>query len=315
MRQLKILFMGTPEFSVPMLDAIHKSDYDLVGVVTAVDKPAGRGRQLNESAVKKYAVKNEIPVLQPTNLKSEDFLSDLKTLNPNLIVVVAFRMLPQQVWSFPKYGTFNLHASLLPQYRGAAPINWAIINGENETGLTTFFIDEKIDTGEIIDQVRLEIEKTDNVEDMYHKMLPKGSELVMNTINNIAEGHTSTIIQEDSKLLKPAPKLNKENTRIDWGDTLENIYNLVRGLSPFPLAWTILINGDDKIQCKIAKVNYHYVEHHKLIGELMVKDKSLFVAVKDGFIEILQIKLAGKRLLQTKDLLNGYEIKKHSKLQ
>jgi methionyl-tRNA formyltransferase len=307
--------MGTPEFSVPMLEAIHKSSYDLVGVVTAVDKPAGRGRKINESAVKKYALKNDIPVFQPVNLKSEDFLNDLKTLNPDIIVVVAFRMLPQQVWSLPEYGTFNLHASLLPQYRGAAPINWAIINGEKETGLTTFFIDEKIDTGEIIDQIRLNIKKTDNVENIYNKMLPKGSELVINTINDIAEGNIATTLQKENSALKPAPKLNKENTRIDWSDTAKNIYNLIRGLSPFPLAWTVLINGDNKIQCKIAKVTYENTEHNNSAGEILINDKSLFVAVKDGFIEILQIKLAGKRLLKTKELLNGYDIKKYSKLE
>ena len=315
MKQLRILFMGTPEFSVPMLEAIHKSKHDLAGVVTAVDKPAGRGRKINESAVKKYAIRNDIPVFQPVNLKSEDFLSDLKTLKPNLIVVVAFRMLPQQVWSFPEYGTFNLHASLLPQYRGAAPINWAIINGEKETGLTTFFIDEKIDTGAIIDQVKLDIEKTDNVEDIYNKMLPKGSELVMSTIKDISEGAVKTTIQEENKTLKPAPKLNKDNTRIDWNNTAENIYNLIRGLSPFPLAWTVLIHGGDKIQCKIAKVAYEITNHNKSAGEILIKDKSLFIAVKDGFVEILQIKLAGKRLLKTKDLLNGYDIKECSRLE
>lgn len=315
MRHLKILFMGTPEFSVPMLDAIHKSNYDLVGVVTAVDKPAGRGRKINKSAVKEYAEKHKIPVYQPNNLKSDDFLSDIKTLDPNLIVVVAFRMLPKQVWNYPKYGTFNLHASLLPQYRGAAPINWAIINGEKETGLTSFFIDDKIDTGAIIDQVSLTIENSDNLEDVYSKMLPKGTNLVMKTINKIEEGSVQTSIQKEDGVLKMAPKLDKENTRIDWYDSAENIYNLVRGLSPFPLAWTFLVNGEENIQCKISKVIYENIKHNKNIGEVEVKNKSIFVAVKDGFIEILEIKLAGKRLLKTKALLNGYDILGPTKMQ
>lgn len=310
MRHLRILFMGTPEFSVPMLDAINNSSHELVGVVTAVDKPAGRGRKINKSAIKKYAEKKDILIFQPQNLKSENFLNDIKTLNPNLIVVVAFRMLPEQIWSFPEYGTFNLHASLLPQYRGAAPINWAIINGENETGLTTFFIDEKIDTGEIIDQVKLNIEKTDNVENIYHKMLPAGSNLVMETIDAIAQGEVQTNIQDsDTEILKMAPKLTKENTRIDWSEPAENIYNLIRGLSPFPLAWTILMNGDEEIHCKVSEVTYVIKKRNIPIGDVMIHEKSIFVAVKDGFIEILRIKLSGKRLLKTKDLLNGYEIK------
>jgi len=315
MKHLKILFMGTPEFSVPMLKAIHESNHDLVAAVTAVDKPAGRGRKLNKSAVKQYAEDKGIPVFQPKNLKSDEFLKAIESLNPNLIVVVAFRMLPEQVWSYPKYGTFNLHASLLPQYRGAAPINWAIINGEKETGLTTFFIDEKIDTGAIINQVKIPIAITDNVEDIYSKMLPKGSELVLDTINGIAENKIETSIQNNTENLKMAPKLTKDNTKIDWSDSAENIYNLVRGLAPFPLAWCVLINGEDKIHCKISEVSYENLSHHKIPGEIYIKDSSFLVAVKDGFIEVKKIKLSGKRLLDTKDLLNGYEIYKGSKMQ
>jgi len=315
MRHLKILFMGTPEFSVPMLKAIHESNHDLVGVVTAVDKPAGRGRKLNKSAVKHYAEDKGIPVFQPQNLKSDEFLKAIESLNPNLIVVVAFRMLPEQVWNYPKYGTFNLHASLLPQYRGAAPINWAIINGEKETGLTTFFIDEKIDTGAIINQVKIPIAKTDNVEDIYSKMLPKGSELVLDTINGIAENKIETSIQDNTENLKMAPKLTKDNTKIDWSDSAEHIYNLVRGLAPFPLAWCVLIDGEDNIHCKISEVTYENLSHHKTPGEIFIQDSSFLVAVKDGFIEVKKIKLSGKRLLDTKDLLNGYEIHKGSKMQ
>ena len=301
--------MGTPEFSVPMLEKIYKSKYDLVGVVTAVDKPAGRGRKLKKSAVKTYAEKQNIDVLQPTNLKSDEFLKELQNLNPNLIVVVAFRMLPKQVWNYPKYGTFNLHASLLPQYRGAAPINWAIINGEKETGLTTFFIDDKIDTGQIINKVSLPIEDIDNAEDVYLKMLPKGVDLVLSTLDKIADNSVKTIPQKDAQILKPAPKLSKENTRINWDNTAKNIYNFVRGLSPYPLAWSVLSHDDEEIKCKISEVQFLKQKQHQEIGHVNVNNNKLFVAVQDGYIEILELKLSGKRLMKTKDLLNGYEIK------
>ena len=314
MRALRIIFMGTPEFSVPMLEAIHKSDYELVGVVTAEDKPAGRGRKLKKSAVKVYAESQNIPILQPKNLKSEDFLKDLKALNPNCFVVVAFRMLPKQVWDLPEYGTFNLHASLLPQYRGAAPINWAIINGETETGLTTFFIDEKIDTGQIIDHVSLPIQETDNVEDVYTKMLPRGVDLVMSTLDKIADNSLQTIPQNQVEELKPAPKLTKDNTRINWNETAKDIYNLVRGLSPYPLAWSILSHGNEEINCKISKVQYSVEDHRYNIGHVIQKNNSFYVAVKNGIIEILELKLSGKRLMKTKELLNGFEINQPAKM-
>lgn len=314
MKKLRILFMGTPEFSVPMLEAIHKSKYDLVGVVTAVDKPAGRGRKLKKSAVKIYAEKENIPVLQPTNLKSDDFKKELQHLDPNLIVVVAFRMLPKQVWSYPQYGTFNLHASLLPQYRGAAPINWAIINGEKETGLTTFFIDDKIDTGHIIEKVSLPINADDNVEDVYLKMLTKGKELVLSTLLQISKDSIQTKPQKEIGTLKPAPKLTKENTRINWQVTGTNIYNHIRGLSPFPLAWTYLINGNDNILCKISKVQFIKKKHNQEVGVVKEDDNMLYVAVKDGYIKILELKLAGKRLMKTGELLNGYNIKSTAKM-
>ena len=306
--------MGTPEFSVPMLEAIHHSDYNLVGVVTAEDKPAGRGRKVKQSAVKVYAENEKIPVLQPSNLKSEEFLEALKALNPNCIVVVAFRMLPKQVWDLPKYGTFNLHASLLPQYRGAAPINWAIINGETETGLTTFFIDDKIDTGHIIDKTTLPIDKTDNVEDVYSKMLPKGVDLVLSTLDKIADNSTKTFAQTEAQTLKSAPKLTKDNTRINWESKVENIYNLVRGLSPYPLAWSILNQNEEDIHCKISKVQFSIEKHHYNKGCIIQKNKGLYVAVKDGFVELLEIKLSGKRLMKTKDLLNGFDIQPHAKM-
>lgn len=314
MRALRIIFMGTPEFSVPMLQAIHESDYELVGVVTVEDKPAGRGRKLKKSAVKVYAESQNIPILQPKNLKSEEFLKALKALNPNCIVVVAFRMLPKQVWDLPEYGTFNLHASLLPQYRGAAPINWAIINGETETGLTTFFIDEKIDTGYIIDQVSLPIKESDNVEDVYKKMLPKGVDLTMSTLDKIADKSLKIIPQKEAQNLKLAPKLTKENTRINWDKTAKDIHNLVRGLSPYPLAWSILSHGNEEINCKISKVQYSVENHQYNIGHVIQKNNSLYVAVKNGIIEILVLKLSGKRLMKTKELLNGFEINQPAKM-
>ncbi|RRO22173.1 methionyl-tRNA formyltransferase [Flavobacteriaceae bacterium 14752] len=308
MRALRILFMGTPEFSVPMLESIHQSEHKLLATVTAPDKPAGRGRKLNKSAVKLFAEQHNINVLQPTNLKSEDFFSQLKALNPNLIVVVAFRMLPKQVWQFPEFGTFNLHASLLPHYRGAAPINWAIINGETQTGLTTFFIDDKIDTGHVIDKISLPILETDNVEDVYNKMLPKGVELILETLEKISKNKIDLKPQSDSENLKIAPKLNKDNTKIDWSQSGQDIYNLVRGLSPFPLAWSTLDNINEKINCKISKVSFQKESHELDNGQIILKDKNWLVAVKDGYIKIEKIKLSGKRLLKTSDLLNGFTI-------
>jgi methionyl-tRNA formyltransferase len=306
--------MGTPEFSVPMLEAIYQSKYNLVGVVTVEDKPAGRGRKLSKSAVKTYAEKQNITILQPQNLKSDEFYTDLKNLNPNLIVVVAFRMLPKQVWDFPEYGTFNLHASLLPQYRGAAPINWAIINGEPKTGLTTFFIDDKIDTGKIINKTELTINHEDNLETIYNKMLPKGVELVIKTIQEIEENKVKPKKQKEETNLKRAPKLNKDNTKINWAINAENIYNLVRGLSPYPLAWTQILSGEEIIPAKISKVDYRINHHEYEVGKIIEEDKALFVAVNNGLIEILELKLSGKKLMKTKDLLNGFKLKSPSKM-
>jgi methionyl-tRNA formyltransferase len=312
---LKILFMGTPEFSVPMLNAIKESNYRLVGVVTAPDKPSGRGQKLSKSAVKEFAEKNDIPVYQPTNLKSEAFQKQLNELDPNLIVVVAFRMLPKVIWSYPKFGTFNLHASLLPQYRGAAPINWAIINGETQTGLTTFFIDEKIDTGKIIDNVVVNIDESDNLKDVYEKMLPKGTALVLNTIKKIETGNIKTKTQsKTNEGLKMAPKLTKDNMRLDWKGSARDIYNHVRGLSPYPLAWTTLINGGEEVNCKIAKVKCIDEAVNMPTGSFLIKNRSIYVKAGQGLIEVLEIKLSGKRLMNSQTLLNGYTILENSKM-
>ncbi|NBC58462.1 MAG: methionyl-tRNA formyltransferase [Bacteroidetes bacterium] len=306
--------MGTPEFSVPMLEAIHNSQHKLVGVVTALDKPAGRGRKLKKSAVKTFAESKGLTVLQPKNLKSEEFFTQIKTLNPNIIFVVAFRMLPKQVWKFPKYGTINLHASLLPDYRGAAPINWAIINGEKQTGLTTFFIDDKIDTGHIIDYTAFEISETDNVKDVYEKMIPRGVKLSLSTLSRIAQEDIKPIPQKNAETSKKAPKLNKDNTRIDWNQTGQSIYNFIRGLSPYPAAWTILVNYDEEIYCKILKANFNRQTPNTNNGKIIIDNKTMLVGVKDGLIEIEEIKLSGKRLMKAVDLLNGFDLDKDAKM-
>jgi methionyl-tRNA formyltransferase len=244
----RIVFMGTPEFAVATLKELVDNQYNVVGVITAPDKPAGRGKKLRKSAVKQYAESVGLPVLQPTNLKSEDFNKALQALQPDLQIVVAFRMLPQVVWQLPKLGTFNLHASLLPDYRGAAPINWAIINGETETGVTTFFIDDKIDTGEIILQEKVEISPEDNASSLHDKLMTTGSHLVLKTVDLITNNQVKTKAQPKIDLPKKAPKLNKDNTKINWSAGGEQIHNLIRGLSMYPGAWTELQINDDAPQ-------------------------------------------------------------------
>ena len=252
-KNMRIVFMGTPEFAVTTLKTLVEHNYNVVGVITAPDKPAGRGQKLHESDVKKYAVAQNLNVLQPTNLKDESFINDLKALKANLQIVVAFRMLPEVVWQMPEYGTFNLHASLLPNYRGAAPIHWAIINGETKTGDTTFFIDEKIDTGAIILQKEADIKNDETVGSLHDKLMNIGSELVIDTVKLIETGEVSTTIQPQTEI-KTAYKLNKDNCKIDWNESLDNIYNKIRGLNPFPSAWCYLENGEDTLAVKLFKV-------------------------------------------------------------
>ncbi|PCH53123.1 MAG: methionyl-tRNA formyltransferase, partial [Flavobacteriaceae bacterium] len=242
--------MGTPDFAVAILDALVNATFNVVGVITAPDKLAGRGRKIQESAVKKYALEKNLTILQPTNLKSEEFTTKLESLNANLQIVVAFRMLPKVVWQLPKYGTFNLHASLLPNYRGAAPINWAIINGETKTGVSTFFIDEKIDTGNIILQEEVEISKTETVGELHDKLIHLGIKLVVETANQIEQNNVKTFKQPEIDE-KPAPKIYSDTCKINWNDSLTNIYNLIRGLNPYPAAWTTLINNNKEIKVKI----------------------------------------------------------------
>ncbi|WP_425075844.1 methionyl-tRNA formyltransferase [Psychroserpens sp. S379A] len=312
--KLRIVFMGTPDFAVATLKTLVDAKYHIVGVITAPDKPAGRGRKLNESAVKKYAQSEGLPILQPTNLKAESFLEELRALEANLQIIVAFRMLPEVVWNMPKYGTFNLHASLLPNYRGAAPIHWAIINGETKTGVTTFFIDEKIDTGAMILQDEIDIEPTETVGSLHDKLMNIGSALVLKTVKLIEKGNIETTIQPKVENLKTAYKLNKDNCKIDWTLPLDDIYNKIRGLNPFPAAWTYLNNGNDTLSVKIFKVEKLKETHDLDIGSLVTNKSELKVAVKEGFINIKEIQLPGKRKMEVKSLLNGFHFEENAKL-
>ena len=306
MQDLRIIFMGTPEFATASLAKILDEGYEVVGVITAPDRPAGRGRKLQESDVKKYAIEKGLKILQPTNLKNPEFLSELRSLKANLQIVVAFRMLPKSVWAMPEFGTFNLHASLLPNYRGAAPINWAIINGETESGVTTFFIDDKIDTGEIIYQKKIAIGKDDTAGILHDKLMLLGADVVLQTIKLIGNGSVQTKKQRNTSDLKDAHKIYKDTCMIDWSDSIENIHNKIRGLSPYPTAWTTLINGDDRIMVKIFTAFKYEIEHQSKLGKVYVEDKKLKVAVERGFIQLLEIQLPGKRRMNTKDLLNGF---------
>ena len=307
MKDLKIVFMGTPQFAVHCLEEILKAGFNVVGVITAPDKPAGRGRKLQESAVKQFAMKNKLKVLQPVNLKAEDFLEDLRQLRADVQVVVAFRMLPKVVWSMPKKGTFNLHASLLPQYRGAAPINWAIMNGERITGVSTFFLDEKIDTGEMILQENVEITPEENVGTLHDKLMHTGANLIIKTLKLIEEQKVKTTPQLESSELKEAPKLTRENTKIDWDKNIYEIYNHIRGLNPYPAAWCSLINNGDDLKVKIYDCRKEMVQHELSSGKILIENKILKVAVEGGYIIIDEIQLPGKRKMKIKDLLNGFE--------
>ncbi|CAM1373673.1 methionyl-tRNA formyltransferase [Tenacibaculum xiamenense] len=306
MKDLRIVFMGTPDFAVTILKHLVDNDYNVVGVITAVDKPAGRGRKLNESAVKKYALSQNLPLLQPKNLKSEEFQEELKKWNANLQIVVAFRMLPRSVWAMPEYGTFNLHASLLPEYRGAAPINWAIINGETKTGVTTFFIDDKIDTGEIILQKETSIGENETVGELHDKLMYLGAELVKETVDLISKGDVTTTKQPELEE-KPAHKLFPENCKIDWSKSLSDIFNHIRGLNPYPAAWTTIYNNEKEISAKLYGVSKEYFEHEFDPGKIITSKSELKIATKDGFLIIDQIKLSGKKLMDAKSLLNGYQ--------
>lgn len=305
MEKLRIVFMGTPEFAVSILDTILKNEYEIVGVITAADKPAGRGQKIKYSAVKEYALENKLTLLQPTNLKDESFLSELKALNANLQIIVAFRMLPKVVWEMPKYGTFNLHASLLPNYRGAAPINWAIINGETKTGVTTFYIDDKIDTGAMILRSEIEITETENAGQLHDRLMVLGSETVLKTLQLIESGNVNPKIQENNDEIKTAYKLDKDNCKIDWLKSIQEIHNLVRGLSPYPVAWCYFRDNDLEWNVKIYETKIIIEEHTEEIGKIIVTKKDLKIAVAGGYVQILNLQFPGKKKMTTIEFLNG----------
>ena len=314
-KKTRIVYMGTPEFAVAPLDALIQKGFKVVGVVTVADKPAGRGLKVNESAVKKYAVEHDIPVLQPVKLKDPEFLEALKAWKADLFVVVAFRMLPEEVWRMPRLGTFNLHAALLPQYRGAAPINWAVINGEKVTGATTFMIDKDIDTGGIILRQECRISPEDTAGDVHDRLMGIGAELVCETVQGIIEGNVETRVQrsfiQGSEVLKPAPKLSRELCHIDWTDTTRNILNLIRGLSPYPTAYTEFVSADGSAQqVKIfsaAEASASNVPSSLKAGEIASDGKSwLVVGTSDGAVEIRELQLAGKKRMDVKAFLLGF---------
>ena len=305
MNNLKIIFMGTSDFAVKSLDNLLLNNFDVKAVVTAPDKKSGRGNKINFSDVKKYSFKKNLRLLQPENLKEADFIKEIKSFNVDIIIVVAFRMLPKIVWEIPKKGTINLHASLLPQLRGAAPIHWAIINGLKKTGVTTFFINEKIDFGNIIEQKEVEIEDFENTGSLYEKLKITGGLLILSTLNLISKNNLKTIKQSNSLNLIKAPKLNKENTKIDWNKSGSEIFNLIRGLSPFPSAWT-KDEKNNKI-IKLFNVIYHKKTKTKhLNGVISIKNNMLKIHLKNGYLEVLEIQIEGKKRMSGKEFINGY---------
>ena len=318
---MKIVYMGTPEFAVESLKRLVEGGYNVVAVITMPDKPMGRhGSVLQASPVKQYAVSQGLKVLQPEKLKDEAFVEELRSLQADLQIVVAFRMLPEVVWNMPPMGTFNLHASLLPQYRGAAPINWAVMNGDTETGITTFFLKHEIDTGEVIQQVKVPIADTDNVEVVYDKLMMLGGDLVLETVDAIINGTVKSIPQEEmfasEAELRPAPKIFKETCRIDWNKGVKGVYDHVRGLSPYPAAWTELCAEEGKPQVlKIYETEKIFAEHHLPVGMVDTDQKTYFrIAVKDGFVNLLSLQLAGKKRMQVGDFLRGYRHVEDSKV-
>lgn len=310
-KDLRIVYMGTPDFAVEPLSKLVEGGYNIVGVITMPDKPIGRHQnELSASPVKKYAVEHGLRVLQPVKLKDPEFVEELRSLQADLQIVVAFRMLPEVVWNMPRYGTFNLHAALLPQYRGAAPINWAIINGDTETGITTFFLDHDIDTGSVIQRVPVPILDTDNVEDVHDKLMHLGSDLVVETVDNILAGTVTPIPQSELQTdepLRPAPKIFKETCRIDWTQGVKRTYDFVRGLSPYPAAWTELTYNGKTSVLKVYTTSKEFCEVSEPIGTIVTDGKTyLKVAQADGYQHLLTIQLAGKKRMQTADFLRGF---------
>jgi len=310
-KDFKIIFMGTPDFAVESLKNLIENNFNIVCVVTSPDKPAGRGRKINESAVKKYAVSQNFPVLQPTNLKDTDFQNKLNEYNADLNIIVAFRMLPESVWNMPRLGSINLHGSLLPDYRGAAPINWAVINGETKTGVTTFFLKHEIDTGDIIFQEDIEITETDNAGTVHDKLMYLGAKLLIKTTQAIIDGNYKEIPQD--KLLnrepKYAPKIFKQDCKIDWSKSTEKIYNLIRGLSPYPAAWSTLTDNNGKnIDFKIFNSKKEITSHNLNYGTILSDNKKYMkIACSNGFILITELQLSGKKRVCIEDFLRGFK--------
>lgn len=311
---LKIVFLGTPDFAVESLRRLHQGGYNIVGVITMPDKTGGRGHKLIQSPVKEYAVANGIKVLQPVSLKDVGFISELRSLNADLQIVIAFRMLPEAVWSMPPLGTFNLHASLLPKYRGAAPINWAVINGEKETGVTTFFLKHEIDTGDVIQQEKIEISDNDNVGTVHDKLMLLGADMVIKTVDSIIDGTIKSIPQDKlcNKDMQPtpAPKIFKDTCRIEWSRSAADIHNLVRGLSPYPAAWTAFYDNDgNEFQIKIFETRLVKPETPVLYkpGEIIVGGNSLKIMCGDVPLEILSVQLSGKKRMSAVDFLRGFK--------
>ncbi|MBN2213083.1 MAG: methionyl-tRNA formyltransferase [Bacteroidales bacterium] len=309
-KNLKIVFMGTPGFAVESLKALLDAGKNIVGVITAPDKPSGRGKKMQSSPVKQFAERYHLRLLQPYNLKDPGFLSELKALKPDLNVVVAFRMLPEVVWSLPESGTINLHASLLPQYRGAAPINWAIINGEKQTGVTTFFINHQIDTGSILFQEKVDIGSSETAGELHDRLMTIGANLVVKTVNSIAEGSIQPVPQDSlltGEKIRQAPKIFKENCRINWSDSVDNIYNFIRGLSPYPAGWTEFVSAENKYQIKIFKAEKVVLRHSVAFGSIETDGKKILrIASAGGYIDVLNLQLAGKRQLGIIEFLRGF---------
>lgn len=320
-KSLRIVFMGTPEFAVESLRAIHQSQHEVVGVVTVADKPAGRGKKLRASAVKEYALSENLAVLQPEKLRDPDFLSQLESLKADVFVVVAFRMLPKAVWAMPPQGTFNLHASLLPQYRGAAPINWAVINGERESGVTTFLIDEKIDTGRIMFQEKCAIGDEENAGDLHDRLMQMGSALVVRTLDAMAQNDIPMLEQDSlsqGKELKAAPKIFSQDCQISWDRPAKEIHNLIRGLSPYPAAYTFLHEqGKEKRKVKLFQSAVHSSKKMGLApGELYLDSDSLwYIQASDAMLKIEELQLEGKKKMKIRDFLNGFRLENPARFQ
>jgi methionyl-tRNA formyltransferase len=316
MSGLKIIFMGTPEFAVASLDILVQNKYNIAAVITVPDKPAGRGQQLQQSAVKKYALEKGLPVLQPEKLKAEEFLNELRALKADLQIVVAFRMLPEVVWSMPRLGTFNLHGSLLPQYRGAAPINWAVMNGDTETGVSTFFLQQEIDTGKIIFREKTPIAENETAGEIHDRLMDIGASLVLRTVQAIEQNNYPQIDQSEliaqGESVKHAPKIFREDCRISWQGSLREIHDHIRGLSPYPAAFTELISTDDKaLSLKIFLTEKEYGTHDHRIGSIITDSKTYVkVAVKDGLLNVTDLQLAGKKRMPVSEFLRGFQIGK-----